>query len=145
MKTNSAASDAFSQKVQFSVTLAVTSLSEAQAQQPRQNQGLPKVDFQIGQIQKLGQGIAISVTNRGLAMSPATTVSVAIHDLQSRRLLTTKSLSLPPMQPNQTRRVIVVPPSPGQPIMVRATVDPRNRVQESNERNNATASRRPAE
>ena len=89
---------------------------------------------------QVSQGLAIPVTNRGFVISPNTTVTVAIYDLRSRRLLTTKSLSVPAMQPNQTRRVIVVPPSPGQAILVRATVDPRNRVKETNERNNSTAS-----
>ncbi|MAT72954.1 MAG: hypothetical protein CMJ58_26020 [Planctomycetaceae bacterium] len=33
------------------------------------------------------------------------------------------------------------PPNTGRKILVRATVDPGNRVQESNERNNTTASK----
>jgi len=106
-----------------------------------QNSGLPKVDYKIGRIQPLGQGLAIPVTNRGFAISPQTRISVAIYNAQNRQLLTTKSLSVPAMQPNQTRRAIVVPPSPGQAILVRAMVDPGNQVQESNERNNKTASR----
>ncbi len=127
--------------IMLGLAVAVISLQEAHAQKPRQNPGLPKVDFQIGQIQPLGQGLAIPVTNRGFVISPSNTVSVAIYDLQSRRLLMTKSLRLSAIQPNQTKRVIVVPPSSGKAIMVRATVDPRNRVPETNERNNATASR----
>ena len=121
--------------IMFGLTLVVSNLQETHAQDP----GLPKVDFQVGQIQPVGQGLAIPVTNGGFAMSPNTTVSVVIYDMQ-RRLLKTESLNVPAIQPNQTRRVIFVPPSPGQAIMVRAIVDPGNRVQETNERNNQTAS-----
>ena len=123
------------------LTLALGSLQHAHAQRSGQNQGLPKVDYQIGRIQPLGQGLAIPVTNRGFVMAPQTKVSVAIYNAQNRQLLTTKSLRLAAMQPNQTRRAIVVPPSPGQAILVRAMVDPGNQVQESNERNNQIASR----
>ena len=123
------------------LTVSFIGLQQADAQQPRQNEGLPKVDYQIGRIQPLGQGLAIPVTNRGFVISPNTTVSVAIYDLRSRRLLTTKRLRVPAMHSGQTKRAIFVPPTPGQPIMVRATVDPGNRVRESNERNNSTASR----
>ena len=125
----------------FGLTLTVGILPETHAQNPRQDPGLPKVDFQMGPIQPVGQGLAIRVTNGGFVRSPGTTVSVAIYDSQSRQLLTTKSLNVPPMQPNQTRRLIVVPPSPGQSILVRATIDPGNRVPETNERNNQIASR----
>jgi subtilase family serine protease len=82
-----------------------------------------------------------TVANRGFATAPNTTVAVVVYDLQSRRLLMAKSLNVPATQPNQTRRAIVVPPQTGQAILVRATVDPGNRVPESNERNNVTASR----
>jgi len=124
----------------FSLTLTVISLQQAHAQQPRQNPGLPKVDYAIGRIQPLGQGLAIPVTNRGFVISPNTTVTVAIYDLRTRQLLTSRSLSVPAIRPNQTHRAIIVPPSKGRAIMVRAKVDPGNRVRESNERNNATAS-----
>ncbi len=126
--------------IMLGLAVAVISLQDANAQKPRNNPGLPKVDYKIGRIQPVGQGLSIPVTNRGFVIAPNNTVSVAIYDLRSRRLLTTKSLNLPAIQPNQTRRVIFVPPTPGQAIMVRAKVDPRNRVAESNERNNATAS-----
>ncbi len=123
------------------LALAATGLQHAQAQKSGRNSGLPKVDYQIGRISPLGQGLAIPVTNRGFAMSPKTKMTVAIYDGKSRQLLESKSLTVAAMKPNQTRRTIVVPPRPGQPILVRATVDPRNQVQESNERNNSTASR----
>lgn len=131
------------QRVLFALAglvLAASSLPGAQAQQPRQNQGLPKVDFQIGQIGPLGQGIAIQVKNGGFAMSPPTSVSVNVHDVQSRRLLLAKSLNVPAMHPGQTRRVIVVPSST-RGVMVRAQIDPRNRVPETNERNNTRTAR----
>lgn len=99
------------------------------------------MDYLIGQIRPLGQGLAIPVTNAGFAMSPKTSISVAIYDLQSRRLLATKNVAVAALHPNQTRRAIVVPPNTGRKILVRATVDPGNRVQESNERNNTTASK----
>ena len=125
----------------FALTLSVTSLSDAHAQQRQRNQGLPKVDFQIVQIQKVGQAVAVSVKNGGFERSPATSVRITIYDGQNRQLLTTQTLSTAPLQPNQTRRVLMVPPNTGRPIMVRAKVDPGNRVQETNERNNETASR----
>ncbi len=123
------------------MTLALTGLQQAQAQRSGRNADLPKVDYQIGRISPLGQGLAIPVTNRGFAMSPKTKMTVAIYDAKNRQLLQSKSLTVSAMKPNQTRRTIVVPPRPGQPILVRATVDPRNQVQESNERNNSIASR----
>ena len=122
------------------LAVAVIGVQQAHAKAPRNNPSLPKVDYQIGQITPLGQGLSIPVTNRGFVTSPKTAVSVAIYDRQSRRLLTTKFIDVPAIQSNQTRRVIVVPPSPGQPIVVRAMVDPGNRVPETNERNNQTAS-----
>ncbi|WP_425400545.1 CARDB domain-containing protein [Aeoliella sp.] len=120
----------------FGLAVAVSSIGEAQAAN-----GLPKVDFQIGQIYPLGQGLAIPVKNGGFVRSPGTTVSVAIYDGQSRQLLMTKILSVAAMQPNQSRRVIVVPPSNAQSVVVKATIDPGNRVQETNENNNMTSSR----
>ena len=125
----------------FGLTLAVTILQETHAQNPRQNSGLPKVDYQIGPIRPLGQGVAVTVKNGGFEISPNTTVSVVVYDAQSRQVIMTKSLSVPPMQPNQTRRVIFVPPTPGQTIQVKATIDPGNQVQETNERNNQIATR----
>ena len=138
--------------VLFGIALAIGSQNEANAQtrktksrnkanaQARNNTGLPKVDFRIGPIRPVGQGLGISVTNRGFAMSPKSSVSVAVYDAKSRQLLMTKVLTLPATRPNQTRRVIFVPPA-GKLIMVRAKVDPQNRVAESNERNNEIASR----
>lgn len=121
--------------------IALLGVRQTQAQKSGQNSGLPKVDYKIGRISPLGQGLAIPVTNRGFAMSPPTKVTVAIYDAKNRQLLTSKSLRVSAMKPNQTTRTIVVPPRPGQPIMVRAVVDPRNQVQESNERNNMVVSR----
>ena len=122
-------------------TLALIGQQQIHAQRSGQNPGLPKVDYQIGQIRPLGQGLSIPVTNRGFATSPQTKVSVAIYNAKNRQLITTKSLRLAAMRPNQMRRAIFVPPNPGQPILVRAMVDPGNQVQELNERNNKTSSR----
>jgi subtilase family serine protease len=124
----------------FCLTLALSSVSTADAQTPRNNPGLPKVDFVAGQISKVGQAVSINVTNRGFVRSPSTTVSVAVWDMQ-RRLIMTKSLNVTPLQPNQTTRVLFVPPNPSQQVMVRATVDPGNRIPETNERNNVIAGR----
>lgn len=123
------------------LTVAAACAQNAHAQRPRNNPGLPKVDFHIGQISPLGQGIAIQVANRGFDVSPKNGVRVTVYDAQSRQLLTTKTLKLPAMRPNTNRRVIFVPPQTGKPIMVRAKVDPGNQVQESNERNNEIATR----
>ena len=118
-------------------TLFLTNLNETSAVQPPT---LPKVDYQVGRISPVGQGLAIPVTNGGFVMSPKTTVSIAIYELNGRRLLKSKNLSVAALKPNQTRRVIFVPPSPRQRILVRVKVDPGNKVQELNERNNSTAS-----
>lgn len=107
---------------------------------PANKRGLPKVDFRAGPIRKLGQGLSISVTNQGTVMSPKSIVSVAVYDVKTRQLLMTKSLTLSAMRANQTSRVIFVPPQ-GKTIMVRAKVDPGNRVPELNERNNEIATR----
>ena len=126
--------------VMLTLSAAAVTLHEVQAQQPRNSNGLPKVDFQVGRIQKVGMALAIPVTNGGFQRSPNTSVAVAIWDAQSRQLIMTKSLSVAALQPGQTRRVLVVPPQ-GKTVSVRATVDPGNRVQETNERNNVIASR----
>lgn len=126
--------------IAFALAVTVIGMNEAHAAKPRNNPGLPKVDFQMGQITPVGQGLAIPVKNGGFETSPRNSVTVAIYDLRSRRLLMTKSLDLQVLQPNQTRRLIIVPPNPGQAILVRAIVDPSNRVAETNERNNSTAS-----
>ena len=120
--------------VLLTVTATAVCLQEANA-----DQGLPKVDFQLGQISPLGQGLAIPVKNGGFATSPQTGVSVAVY-AKNRQLLMTKFLSVPAIPAGQTRRVIFVPPQ-GQQISVRATVDPGNRVPETNERNNGTTYR----
>lgn len=123
------------------VTLSLASVQQSLARDAAQNTDLPKVDYQIGKIQPVGQGLAIPVTNRGFAMSPQTTVSVAIYNADNRQLIATKSLRVQAMRSNQTSRAIFVPPNVGHGIMVRAMVDPGNRVPESNERNNQTTSR----
>ena len=121
--------------------IAFTGFSQADLHaQNRRNTRLPKVDFKIEQIKPVGQGLAISVTNRGFVMSPKSTVSVAVYDLKNRQLLQTKVLKLKATSPNQTRRIIFVPPA-GKSILVRAKVDPKNKVAESNERNNEITSR----
>lgn len=126
----------------FALALTVTALGiqSANAQKPRNNPGLPKVDFQVGQITPVGQGLAIPVKNLGFERSPGTTVHVTIWDLQSRRLLKAQSFNVSALFPNQTQRVIVVPQNQGKRVLVRARVDPNNRVAESNERNNQVAS-----
>ena len=127
--------------IAMGLSLALLSLQQVHAQKSGENPGLPKVDYQIGRIQPVGQGFAIPVKNLGFEISPATKISVAIYNGQNRQLLTTKSLRVAPLKPNQSRRSIIVPPSPGQPILIRAMVDPGNQVKESNERNNQIASR----
>ncbi|MEQ8615368.1 MAG: CARDB domain-containing protein [Lacipirellulaceae bacterium] len=127
--------------IALGLALATVSLQQANAAESGLNQQLPKVDYAIGRIKPVGQGFAIPVTNRGFAMSPQTTISVVIYNAQNRQLLATKNLRVAPLKSNQTRRSIFVPPTPGQAILVRAMVDPGNRVQESNERNNNVVSR----
>ena len=100
--------------VLVALTVAVVSLQQAHAQGPRNNGGLPKVDYQLGQISRLGQGLQIPVTNRGFVTSPNTSVSVAVY-AKNRQLLMTKFLSVPAIPAGQTRRVIFVPPQ-GQTI-----------------------------
>mgnify|MGYP007073211211 FL=1 len=51
--------------VMLTLTAAVVSLQEANAQGRQNNQGLPKVDFQVGGIYKVGQALAIPVKNGG--------------------------------------------------------------------------------
>ena len=123
------------------LTLGLAGLQQAHAQRSNKNSALPKVDYKIGRIKPVGQGFAIPVTNRGFAMSPKTEIRVAIYDGQNRQLLGTQTLRVAPLKSNQTRRSIFVPPNPGQKILVRAMVDPRNQVAESNERNNQVVSR----
>ena len=53
-------------------TLFLTNLNETSAVQPPTNTGLPKVDYQVGRISPVGQGLAIPVTNGGFVMSPKT-------------------------------------------------------------------------
>ena len=126
--------------VLLTLSAAAVSLQEANAQRGRNNnQGLPKVDFQVGQIQKVGQALAIPVKNGGFERSPATSVAITVWN-QNRQLIMTKSLSVAALQPGASRRVLFVPPQ-GQTIQVRAIVDPGNRVAETNERNNTIASR----
>ncbi|MCA9240324.1 MAG: hypothetical protein KDA37_09000 [Planctomycetales bacterium] len=88
----------------------------------------------------MGQGLAVPVKNIGFERSPATSITIVLYNAKSRQLLSTKSFNLPPMQPGQTRRSIVVPPQ-GVPVSVRAIVDPSNRVPETNEGNNSVVSR----
>ena len=124
----------------LALTMVFGMLDRAEAGNPNPNNALPKVDYQVGRIRPLGQGLAIPVKNGGFVMSPKTTITVSIYERRTRRLLESKTLTVPAMHPNQTRRIIFVPPSPRQPILVRAKVDPRNQVQESNERNNEVVS-----
>ena len=123
----------------FVLTVATVSLQEASAQRRQNNQGLPKVDFQATQIQKVGMALAVHVKNAGFERSPTTTVAVIVWNAQ-RQIIMRKSLNVAPLQPGASRRVLFVPPQ-GQTVMVKATVDPGNRVQETNERNNTIASR----
>lgn len=123
------------------LALAFVSLQQANAIESRLNQQLPKVDYQLGRIKPVGQGFAIPVTNRGFVMSPKTTISVVIYSAKTRQFLATKNLPVAPLKSNQTSRAIFVPPQPGQAIVVRAMVDPANKVQESNERNNEIVSK----
>lgn len=123
--------------VLFGLAMAAGSMQPAAAQ----NRGLPKVDFQITQISPVGQGLAIYVKNGGFERSPGTGVSVVIYNSQ-RQIVKTQSLPVSALQPGQQTRVIVVPPLNLQSFMVKATVDPGNRVQESNERNNIKTYRR---
>lgn len=123
------------------LTFALVGLAQANAADSGLNQQLPKVDYAIGRIKPVGQGFAIPVTNRGFALSPQTTISVAIYNAKNRQFLATKNLRVAPLKSNQTSRAIFVPPTPGQAILVRAMVDPGNKVQESNERNNSVVSK----
>ena len=125
--------------VMLTLSAAVIGLQDANAQGRRNNQGLPKVDFQVGGIYKVGQALAIPVKNGGFERSPATTVAVTVWN-QNRQLIMTKSLNVAPLQPGASRRVLFVTPQ-GQTVQVRAIVDPGNRVAETNERNNTIASR----
>lgn len=125
--------------VLFGLSVVVGGMQEADAQRRRGNQGLPKVDFQIQPIYKVGQGLAAPVRNGGFERSPGAKLTVAIYDRQSRQLLKVESRQVAALQPGQTRREIVVPPTRN-PVLVRATIDPGNRVPETNERNNKVAS-----
>ena len=125
--------------VMLTLTAAVVSLQEANAQGRQNNQGLPKVDFQVGGIYKVGQALAIPVKNGGFERSPATSVAVVVWNT-NRQIIMRTSLNVAPLQPGASRRVLFVPPQ-GQTVQVRAIVDPGNRVAETNERNNTTASR----
>lgn len=123
------------------IALACVAATQRESQaQNRRNRTLPKVDLKINSIRPVGQGLAISVTNSGFVMSPKSGVSVAIYDGKTRQLLSVKSLSLQALQPNQTSRVIFVPPA-GKSILVRAKVDPGNKIPELNERNNELVTR----
>ena len=127
--------------VLFGLALAATSMQSVHAQNRGGNNSLPKVDFQVVQISPVGMGLAIHVKNGGFVRSSGTSVSVVIYNAQ-RQIVKTQSLAVSALQPGQQTRVIVVPPANLQSFMLKATVDPGNHVQESNERNNIKTFRR---